>query len=98
MQPPLAHPLRRSPAVSFFGRRRGILQHWCAAPGPHPTLLRAPCRAPIHLMPSRPWRAPRPPKDTTAGRGGLRLCLGVRWGTLNVPLTRACWLPQFPTR
>jgi hypothetical protein len=32
------------------------------------------------------------------GRGGLRLCLGVRWAAPDVPLTRACWLPQLPTR
>jgi hypothetical protein len=24
------------------------------------------------------------------GRGGLRLCLGVRWAAPDVPLTRAC--------
>jgi hypothetical protein len=31
-------------------------------------LLRTPHRAPIHLAPSRPWRAPRPAEETTVGR------------------------------
>jgi hypothetical protein len=48
-------------------------------------LLRTPHRAPIHLAPSRPWRAPRPAEDIAAGRGGLHLCLGVRWAALDVP-------------
>jgi hypothetical protein len=41
---------------------------------------------------------PHPPCPS-AGRGSLRMCLrlGLRWViALDVPLTRACWLPEFP--
>jgi hypothetical protein len=55
------------PQLAFSGGR-GLLQRGCAAPGPHPTLLRALRHAPILLVPSRPWRAPRPPEDTATGR------------------------------
>jgi hypothetical protein len=78
---------------------------WRRRTRPHPVLLCALLHATIHLTHhGRGGRGglrlhlhmrPHPPRSS-AGRGGLRLRLGVHWA-IDIPLTRACWLPEFNT-